>query len=109
MSGEAEVEELPAELTLELEPQIEFKGGRYDALHLREPKVIEVRQAESHLRGNFGPEQLRKYQIALIAKVANVPEPVAEALPISKLNAAWKYLRGFIEPSQETGSSSSGS
>lgn len=93
----------PETLELAIEPAIELKGGRYDALRLREPRVIEVRQAESHLRSSVNVETMRKFQIALIAKVADVPEPVIEGLPISTLNKAMEYLQSFMDAGQGTG------
>lgn len=97
--------ELPPTLDIALDPPLEVKGGRYDVLRLREPKTIEVRQAESHMRTSVNVETMRRYQIALVAKVADVPEPVVELMPISVLNRAVAYLMGFIEPGQGTGKS----
>ena len=96
-------EDLPDTLTVELKTPIELKGQRHTELVLREPRAIDVRQAESHLRASVNVETLRKYQIALIAKVAGVPEPVVEAMAITQLNEAAAYLQGFIEAGRKDG------
>jgi len=97
-----EIDEQPAELVIEIDPPIVMKGGTYDSITLREPKVIEVRQAENHLRTNVNMETMRRFQVALVAKVAGVDEPVIEGLPISKLNQAVTYLQNFISSGQPT-------
>lgn len=98
-------EELSPELVLEIAPPLVHKGGTYDSLTLREPKGIEVRQAEMALKAGVNVVTMRAYQIALVARVSGIPEPLIEQLPIRTLNRASRYLQSFIEGGAETGGS----
>jgi hypothetical protein len=104
MAGEMEDgEDLPIELVIELDPPIDFKGGQIHELRLTEPSALFVRQAEAHLKGQFGQEQMRKYQISLTSLVTGVPIPAVEQLPIRKLNEATRFLERFISAGPATG------
>jgi hypothetical protein len=97
--------ELLPELVIDVDPPVILKNGTYNELRLREPKAGEVRQAEFHLRASVNVESMRRYQIALIARVSGWPEPAVEGVPISKLNEASAFLQGFIEGGRPTGAS----
>lgn len=96
-------EELPASLIIPLDPPVEFKGGKYEQLTLREPNLAEVRKAETRLRNQSNVEALRAYQVALIALVAGVPEPMLDLLPIRIVEKGWRYLEFFLGGGQATG------
>jgi hypothetical protein len=90
-------------LTLEISPPIKAGDREYDQLILREPKVIEVRQADMQLRNGVHPESLRNRSIHLVSRVSGTPVTVVEQLPISTLNRATAYLNGFLELGQAIG------
>lgn len=97
------------ELVIEISPPIVYQSGTFDVLRLREPNAREVRNAERNFKGNplnQGPVEMRSYEIALVQAVSGWPMPAIEALPITKLDEAGRYLQLFIGRGQATGRTS---
>lgn len=89
--------ELPSSLTIPLSPEITFGQQTFAELILREPTADQVRQAEEQLRtGPHMPSNQRQYQMHLISKVADVPYPVVQKMPIARLNVAMAFLNLFL-------------
>ena len=96
--------DLPATMTLPLDPPIEFNGGQYSSLTLREPTADEARKAEEQLRSNpMLPHNRRNRQIHLVSLVSGVPVPVIQKLGVSKLQTAMVYLNLFLDVGHGTG------
>jgi Phage tail assembly chaperone proteins, E, or 41 or 14 len=93
----------PPTLTIELAPPIEHDGGRYEALVLREPTTGDVLLGDMQLRNGTTHENLRQRQIHIIHRVAGVPVPLVQKLPISKFNQAWVYVSAFLDAGPPTG------
>jgi hypothetical protein len=104
---EQQTADLPA--TLDLEIDVSFQKRHFTVLHLREPKGKEIERAERELNSvNLTPYHFRKYQMALIAQVAKVPDEVVGELTNTQLRAAWLFLRAKLDPdSPEIGENSS--
>lgn len=88
--------DLPPSLVID-DLGIEWNGGKYDAIELKEPKAIHIEKAMSSVNGTLTDQSVIKYQIALICAVSGLPRQVIEEMPISKLNEAFKYLQGFSQ------------
>lgn len=90
---------------LDIEIDITVNKKRFTVLHLEEPKAKQIERAERELNTqNPTPYHFRRYQMALIAQVAKVPDEVVGELTNTQLRAAWDFLRAKLEPdSPETG------
>jgi hypothetical protein len=85
------------ELTIELAEPINLNGGSWSEITVREPTALQVKQAETLLKGaNPSPEQGRAYQIMLVSLVSGAPRGVIESLPISKFNRAFDFIVAFV-------------
>jgi Phage tail assembly chaperone proteins, E, or 41 or 14 len=98
-------DDLPITKTIVLATPIKYENQEYAQLVLREPRAKEVLQADEHIKNGMNAWTLRNRQLHLVAKVAAVPFPVIEQLPISALNNAMAYIDRFLVPGQETGES----
>lgn len=93
----AGIADLPATLTLPIEPAIRHQGADYTRIELREPKADQVRRAEEQLRSGPGlPHNRRNYEIQLVSAVAGVPFAVAQQMGVATLNVAMGYLDAFL-------------
>jgi len=103
---EDQIEDPPV---LDLDIDVTVQKKRFTVLHLREPKAKEIERAERELNTvNATPYHFRRYQMAMIAQVAKVPEEVVGELTNTQLRAAWNFLRAKLEPdTPETGETSS--
>ena len=90
------------EHTIEGFEAVERDGMKLDRITLREPKGIHVRRAESELKSGT-PEQVRAYQIRLVAEVSGTKVTVVDLLPISVINEASSYLQAFVVAGLEAG------
>ncbi|TMV78777.1 phage tail assembly protein [Thioclava sp. BHET1] len=90
---------LPKVKEIELDKALEFNGGTYQTLRLREFTVGEWDRAQTH---NGDTAQM----IALMTAVSGWPEPVIRQLPMSSYNAGMAYLMGFFTAGLPTGDSS---
>lgn len=95
--------QMPASLTIPLEPAISFGGTDYTQIMLREPTSDEVRQAEEQLRFGRTPHAMRNYEMHLVAKAAGVPLPVVQKMPVSRVQAAMMYISIFLGAGRATG------
>jgi hypothetical protein len=100
--SEQQIED-PAVLDMEID--ITFQKKRFTVLRLEEPKAKQIERAERELNTqNPTPWHFRKYQMALIAQVAKVPDEVVGELTNKQLRAAWGFLQRKLEPdTPETG------
>lgn len=95
---------LPASLTIPLDPPIAHAGTSYTQIILQEPKADQVRQAEEQLRaGAHIPHNQTNYRMHLISKVSGVPFAVAQQMGIARLNTAMGYLNLFLAYGRGTG------
>lgn len=86
-----------------LEP-LTVTGISYSEISLAEPTVGMRRKAESALRTGATSANARQYQLILVAQASGIPFAAVERFPVSVLNDAEAFLRGFIEPGRRTGS-----
>jgi hypothetical protein len=93
---------------LDLDIDITSNKKRFTTLHLEEPKAKQIERAERELNTQTPtPYHFRRYQMALIAQVARVPDEVVGELTNTQLRAAWNFLRAKLEPdTPETGETS---
>ena len=85
------------EFNLEIVPPVVFKGATFDVLRLKEPRALQVRDAEQKIDATMSESSVTDYQIELVRLVAKVPEPVVAALPSRQLAVAYNYLADFID------------
>lgn len=95
----------PDALTVELDPPIEQQRVSYDAVALREPTARQVEAAETKLKAQRSPADIRDYHVALLQSVSGLPVTVVRALPIRKAMEGVRYLEGFLRPARATGAS----
>lgn len=108
MSGSTPpAEDRPTEMVIEVVPAIEFKGGQYSTMTLREPRVTEVQQSEALIGAVPSIVSLRRYQMSLVSKVSDWPLGALDLLPIRILDRAGRFVLGFTEPGPPTGNPSS--
>jgi len=109
ITGEFETSEAePLPRTLDMDIDVTFQKKRFTSLHLEEPTAKQVERAELELGANtrsidISPYQARRYQIALVAAVAQVPREVVLELKHSELMRAANFLRDLLEPSPKDG------
>ncbi|WP_424140248.1 phage tail assembly protein [Roseomonas chloroacetimidivorans] len=83
------------QLSLELKSTITVNGIDYHSLDLKEPTAGDVEFAEEALKGGNNPENLRRYQIRLVARGAGIDQAVVQHLPVRVLDEASRYLQSF--------------
>jgi hypothetical protein len=93
----------PSTYCIPIDPPIEFQGGKFDQLVLREPRTGEVRMADELVRTLGKPSEHTNRNIHLIAKVAGVPVPVVEQAGVTRTNIAMAYLSLFLGYGPVTG------
>ncbi len=91
------------EYSIELDEPVTHRGVKYERIDLREPKLGDVRKAESHLRLGATADAIRSYQLTLVAAVSEIPYDAIEQFPISDLNKAGEWLSSFINAGRATG------
>jgi len=92
--------------TLDMDIDVTFQKKRFTSLHLEEPTAKQLERAEQELNTNQPtPYTMRRYQIALIAAVAQVPREVVLELKHSQLMEAFDFLAVLLEPSRRDGAS----
>jgi hypothetical protein len=101
----AEPERIEDPAVLDIEIDITVQKKRFTVLHLEEPKAKQIERAERELNTQTPTTyHFRRYQMAMIAQVAKVPDEVVGELTNTQLRAAWDFLRAKLEPdSPETG------
>ena len=77
----------PAELTITLQPPVNFGGIDYGQLQLREPTAGEMIACDD-VRGYA-------WMVKLASKVAAVPAQAVEKVRVSEILEAGEYLLGF--------------
>ena len=84
--------------SLDIEIDITVSKKRFTVLHLEEPKAKQIERAERELNTQTPTAwHFRKYQMALIAQVAKVPDELVGELTNTQLRAAWDFLRVKLE------------
>jgi hypothetical protein len=86
-----------------LKKPVVLENAQCERLSLREPFGGEVLTAERRLRPPNGSGQARDYEIALVALVSGVQEPLIRNVPISQLNEAVAFFAHFFDDGQEAG------
>jgi hypothetical protein len=97
--------ELQETLNLILPEPISVGGVTYTELNLAEPTVGARRRAETAFRTGQTLANSRHYQLILTAEAAKAGFAAVEMMPVSVLNQAEAYLRGFLQPGRPIGSS----
>jgi hypothetical protein len=94
----------PPPRTLDMDIDVTFQKRRFTSLHLEEPTAKQLEKAEVELNTREPtPYTMRRYQIALIAAVAQVPREVVLELKHSQLTEAFDFLAGLLAPSPKDG------
>jgi hypothetical protein len=89
----------------DIEIDVTFQKRRFTNLHLEEPTVKQIERAELELnQTNQTPYTMRRYQIALVAAVAQVPREVVGELRHSQLTEAFDFLAELLD-ARRTGAS----
>jgi hypothetical protein len=86
-----------------LDKPIVTNAGEVSDLYLHEPSGDQVERASRPKRGQFGPGQVRAYEITLVALVAGVSEVVVRALPITRHVLAVRFIESFFLGGRRTG------
>jgi Phage tail assembly chaperone proteins, E, or 41 or 14 len=95
-----------AERTRDIDIDITFQKKRFTTLHLEEPTGKQLERAELELNTNAPtPYMMRRYQITLIAAVAQVPREVVLELKQSQIEDAFDFLSGLSARSLKDGAS----
>lgn len=90
--------------TLDIDIDVTFQKKRFTTLHLEEPTGKQLERAEVELNQvNQTPYTIRRYQIMLIAQVAQVPREVVLELRESEIMRAFDFLEQRRRDSQATG------
>jgi Phage tail assembly chaperone proteins, E, or 41 or 14 len=94
----------PAPRTLDMDIDVTFQKKRFTSLHLEEPTAKQLERAEIELNTtNPTPYTMRRYQIALVASVAQVPREVVLELRHSQLQDAFDFLAVLLDRSPKDG------
>ncbi|MGA8764385.1 MAG: phage tail assembly protein [Candidatus Sulfotelmatobacter sp.] len=100
--GEPEPDTAPR--TLDMDIDVTFQKKRFTSLHLEEPTAKMLERAEIELNTtNPTPYTMRRYQIALVASVAQVPREVVLELRHSQLQEAFDFLAVLLDRSPKDG------
>lgn len=100
----APIEEEPQARTLDMDIDVTFQKKRFTSLHLGEPTAKQLERAELELNtANPTAYTMRRYQIALVASVAQVPREVILELKFSQLNEAFDFLADLLDRSPKDG------
>lgn len=79
--------------THDMDIDVTFQKKRFTLLHLEEPTGKQLERAEMELNTREPTAyQMRRYQIALIAAVAQVPREVVLELKESQITEAFDFL-----------------
>lgn len=98
------IEEEPLARTLDLDIDVTFQKKRFTSLHLEEPTAKQLERAEIELNtATPTAYTMRRYQIALVAAVAQVPREVVLELRFSQLNEAFDFLADLLDRSRQGG------
>ena len=98
------IEEEPQARMLDLDIDVTFQKKRFTSLHLEEPTAKQLERAEIELNtANPTAYTMRRYQIALVASVAEVPREVVLELKFSQLNEAFDFLADLLDRSRKDG------
>jgi hypothetical protein len=105
IAGEFETgEEEALPRTLDMDIDITFQKKRFTSLHFEEPTAKQLERAELELNSaNPTAYMMRRYQIALVSAVAQVPREVVLELRSSQLNEAFDFLAELLAPSPKDG------
>lgn len=105
LAGEFTTEEDdPLPRTLDMDIDVTFQKKRFTSLHLEEPTAKQLERAEIELNSaNPTAYMMRRYQIALVAAVGQVPREVVLELRHSQLTEAFDFLAGLLAPSPKDG------
>jgi hypothetical protein len=91
-------------LDLVLDPPIRMDDGReIDNLHLEEPTINEVIQAEGELIAGGHVQNVDKYRVALISQASKTPRTVINKMRVSQVYEAYNFLMGFWPPGHRIG------
>jgi hypothetical protein len=86
----------PPILVLQIEPAIEFQGGKYATLTMKEPTIGQKRTALEQLRAGYSLAADALYEIHLVSLISGVPIAVIERLPTSLFNRALAHAAYFL-------------
>jgi hypothetical protein len=94
----------PEPRTLDMDIDVTFQKKRFTSLHLEEPTAKQLERAEIELNTTSPTAYtMRRYQIALVASVAQVPREVVLELKFSQLNEAFDFLADLLDRSRKDG------
>lgn len=97
-------EDEPLARTLDMDIDVTFQKKRFTTLHLEEPTAKQMERAELELNHpNPTAYMFRRYQIALVAAVAQVPREVVLELRSSQLAEAFDFLAVLLAPIPKDG------
>ena len=98
------IEEEPSPRTHDMDIDVTFQKKRFTSLHLEEPTAKQLERAEIELNtASPTAYTMRRYQIALVAAVAQVPREVILELKHSQLTEAFDFLAELLAPSRKDG------
>jgi len=106
ITGEFETtdDDEPLARTLDIDIDVTFQKKRFTSLHLEEPTAKQLEKAEIELNTREPTAYtMRRYQIALVAAVAQVPREVVLELRFSQLTEAFDFLAELLAPSRKDG------
>jgi hypothetical protein len=90
--------------TLDMDIDVTFQKKRFTSLHFEEPTAKQLEKAEIELNTSQpNAYMMRRYQIALVAAVAQVPRDVVLELKYSELNRAFSFLSGLLDSTRQDG------
>jgi Phage tail assembly chaperone proteins, E, or 41 or 14 len=97
-------DEATPERTRDMDIDVTFQKKRFTTLHLEEPTGKQLERAEQELNTvNPTAYMMRRYQISLIAAVAQVPREVVLELKQSQIEDAFSFLSDLRETSRKDG------
>ena len=90
--------EIPATLTIALDPPVVVNKVEFAEIVLREPTLSQVRDAHMKIDDAVSPSpgSMRDYELTFVAGVSGKGRPIVEELPVRALRAAVIYLERWI-------------
>lgn len=93
----------PPQLQIPLPDGTSYGGATFERMTLQEPLLGQVWTAEAAFNEGVGLPQIRKFKMLLAAQVSGIPYAAVEKLPVSLINQAAAYCRGFRVAGPQTG------
>lgn len=93
----------PPSLVLSIDPPIEYKGGQFAAITLKEPTLGQKRTATEHLRNGMNQASYTLFELMLLSMVTGWDQACVEKLPVTVFNEAMNYLQSFLSRGRRIG------